>query len=265
MSRQNLIVVAEKFSEFALNNGAVTPGQVKAMLQLPAMLLPKSIVLHRGQGLPDHVVEDLVASVHASDPNGLCWDVSLLQSYPGRANSALSHKKKVCNTLIASPVMIDEGTYTMDLCIDQNCELMDDHQTGQHLQGMVLIEASRQAFLAVTESYFLHERNQQSYFVINAIRSEFKNFVFPVWAHLLYRVLSKDIDDRRQKFEVEIDLIQCGNVCMTTFFSFTVYPATLIAQKERGLAEIAVRMVLDAALPIGAQAPVILDQQITAA
>jgi len=265
MSIKNLIVVSEIFSEFAQHIGAVSPAQVMSMLQLPAILLPNAIVLHRGQGLPDSVVEDLVVSVLAADPNGDRWDATPLKLHPGRADPALSHKKKACNTLIASPIMVDDRTYTMDLCIDQNCELMDDHQTGQHVQGMVLIEASRQAFLAVTESFFLRERNQQSYFVINSIKSEFKNFVFPVSAHLLYRVLTADINDRRQKFEVEIDLIQSGNVCMTTFFSFTVYPATVIAQKECGLAEIAARAALSGAFPIHAAAPAISDHQIAVA
>lgn len=241
MGRQDFIVVSDKFSEFARFNGGMTPAQIKAMLMLPDGILPKTISLHRGQGLADAEIEELSAMIRERDPDGARWKIEGLLALPPRAGGELSHKRKHCNTLVANPTKIDGDTYSMDLCIDQNCELMDDHQTGQHVQGMILIEASRQAFLVVTEAFFLRERNQKSYFVINSVTSKFLNFVFPVHAHLLYRVISKDINDRRQKFDVEIDLVQAQQVCMTTTFSFTVYPADLIAQKERDLAETAAR------------------------
>lgn len=237
MAHHTFIIVSDKFSEFAHSNGAVTPQQIRAMLLLPDRILPDKVCLRRGQGIADKEIEDLSKLIRDRDPNASRWDISDLLSRPRRASGELSHKRKSCNTLVANPVQTDDQTYMIDLCIDQDCELMDDHQTGQHVQGMILIEASRQAFLVVTEAYFLREQNQKSYFVINSISSEFHNFVFPVHAHLLYRVLSKDINERRQKFSVEIDLIQADKICMTTAFAFTVYPSDVIARKERDLAE----------------------------
>lgn len=248
MPHKDLILVANKFSEFATRSGAVTPDQIHALLKLPKSMLPERLIIHRGQGVSDGDVDTIISAVTEVDPDGGLWDLTQIKDTVKRAGGEHSHKRKSCNTLIATPVQVSEDLYRMDLLVDQDCELMGDHQTGQHIQGMVLIEAARQAFLVVTEQFFLIDRNQKSYFVINSVGSEFQNFVFPVRAHLDYRVISKDINDRRQKFEVEIDLVQCGKTCMSSRFSFTVYPASLIAEKECALAETAVATMLGAAL-----------------
>lgn len=248
MSHKDLILVANKFSEFATHSGALTPDQIHALLKLPKPMLPEKLIIHRGQGVSDIDVDTIISAVTDVDPNGVQWDLSQISGTAKRADGEHSHKHKNCNTLIAAPIQVSEDLYRMALLVDQDCELMGDHQTGQHIQGMVLIEAARQAFLVVTERFFLIDRNQKSYFVINSVGSEFQNFVFPIHAHLDYRVISKDINDRRQKFEVEIDLVQCGKTCMSSRFTFTVYPASLIAEKERALAEIAVATMLGTAV-----------------
>lgn len=132
----------------------------------------------------------------------------------------------------------------MDLCIDENSELMRDHQTGQHVQGMVLVEASRQAFLAVPEAFFQDEGEDSAYFVINSVTTEFMGFVFPIRSHIDYRVVSKDINERRKKFSVEIEIIQGGEIRTRSTISFTVYPNRIISEREAALARDAVKVFL---------------------
>ncbi|MDP4557193.1 hypothetical protein Q9247_05815 [Halomonas meridiana] len=101
---------------------------------------------------------------------------------------------------------------------------------------MVLIEASRQAFLAVTESFFKNENEESVYFVINSMTTEFMGFVFPVHSYIDYRIVSKDINERRKKFSVEIDTIQGGDLRTKSSVSFTVYPNRIISEREAALA-----------------------------
>src|SRR6056297_3072091 len=135
------------------------------MIDLPEQILPGHTDLMRGQGLSDQDVADLVSRIEARDPTGRRWSVGGLRTAPLRADSKLSHKRETCNTLISRPERLDEDHYTLDICIDQDCELMGDHQSGQHVQGMILVEAARQAFLAVTETYFPNPVAEKTYFV----------------------------------------------------------------------------------------------------
>ena len=130
MTRDNIVVVADKFVEFAHGKRAVTASQLRAMIDLPEQILPGHTGLLRGQGLSDQDVADLVSRIEARDPGGRRWSVDGLRTAPLRADAKLSHKRESCNTLISRPERIDESRYTLDVCIDQDCELMGDHQSG---------------------------------------------------------------------------------------------------------------------------------------
>ena len=250
MDADTYIVVADKFADFTVNDRTITLSHLKALLSLPNHLLPERARLVLGQGVSDDERAGIATMVEASEDHRERWDINALRSHCDRATAALSHKKKACNTLIGPPEAVGEDTFRLDLCIDQNCELMEDHQTGQHVQGMILVEAARQAFLAVTEEFFLKGANRKSYFVINEMNSSFLGFVFPLYAYMEYRIVLKDINDRRQRFNVEIDLIQIGELRVRTTFAFTAYPDEVIAQKEASLAMQAAALVRKTPQPV---------------
>ena len=244
MTHQTLIVVANKFVSFAVDKQVVTLSQLDTMLSLSKHVLPGQFQIIPGQGVSDEDIAELIEKIETHDPERDRWNVSALHQHPKRADASLSHKHKCRNTLIAAPQMVDHDNYLIDLLIDENSELMDDHQTGQHIQGMILVEAGRQAFLAVTERFFLTDAKQKSYFVINSMETNFLGFVFPTPAHIQYRVISKDINDRRQRFSVEVSVVQGGEIRMKTAFAFTAYPDEVIANKEASLAVDAVDFAL---------------------
>ncbi|WP_120635067.1 AfsA-related hotdog domain-containing protein [Ruegeria sp. EL01] len=231
-----LIVVADKFAEFTSGKPAVTLSQLRAMLVLPEHMVSGPVQLLPGQGLSDLEIADLLKQIAALDPTGSRWDLTLFQNLSDRADAEFSHKRKSCNTLIGSPTKVAKDTYFLDLRIDQECELMGDHQTGQHVQGMLLVEAARQSFLAVTEKYLLTSMAEKTYFVITSITTEFKGFVFPLPAHIEYRVLSSNVNERRHKYQVEMDFVQGGESRTRVGCAFTVYPHQVITQKEATLA-----------------------------
>ncbi|GAB2189660.1 hypothetical protein MAH1_12680 [Sessilibacter sp. MAH1] len=236
MYSNGLIVVSNKFENFTRNKNSVTVNQLMAMLELPEHIVPGPLKLFRGQGISDQTVYELVEKINKLDKAKKRWDDSQLKSVPDQATSNLSHKRISANTLICEPQKVDQDTYTLVISIDENSELMCDHQTGQHIQGMILIEATRQAFLAVTEKYFLDDSWGRTYFVINSMKTDFKGFVFPVGAHINYKIVSKDLNEYRKKFQLYMEVIQSDQVRMTAEYSIAVYPESQLLEKEAKLA-----------------------------
>jgi len=244
MKYETLILVSDKFIDFTADKKAITVSQLNAMLEIPEHILPGTMKLIPGLGLSDNDIEELTTKINAQRTQPHRWDISALAARPRPAKSLLSHKRLAHNTLIGTPRKLEDDRFRLDICINENSELMSDHQTGQHVQGMLLIEASRQAFLAVTEAYFKLESEENVYFVINSMKTEFMGFVFPLHSHIDYRIVSKDINERRQKFSVEIDIIQSGDLRTKCAISFTVYPNRIISEREAALAKDTVRVFL---------------------
>ena len=118
---------------------------------------------------------------------------------------------------------------------------MSDHVTKCHLQGILLIEAARQLFIAVTETYFLApEERGSKYFVINTFDVKFKAFAFPVATDMFYEVKSMDINARSERFEADIDIIQAGTSVCSVAVNFTVFESVPLTNKEVQKSTIAV-------------------------
>ena len=184
-------------------------------------------------------VEDVQTILCEHDKNADCKDsfeIADLRRILDRANSLISHKRFEHNTLIGTPIRLAEKLFEIPVNIDERCELMGDHQTGQHVQGMILIEAFRQSFLAVTDYFFPLDCAGSSYFVINELNTEFHNFLFPLPAHISYEILEQDANERRARYRIRMEVFQNGERCASSATSFTVYPAELLNCKEAELA-----------------------------
>lgn len=241
MAETFLAVVGDKFSDFAAGKSAVTLSQLRALLTLPPAFpvvrdpAHDRLVLVPGQGLSDADLREMQA-LALSSAHKDAFDLDLWQARPPRAGGALSHKRRAENTLISEPRRTGEHTFDLDLLVDENCEMMSDHQTGQHLQGMMLIEAARQSFLAVTEQFFLPQDAGKFYFVFDDLSVSYKRFVFPVDATLGYAIREMDPSPNRQRFVVEVTIEQCGHEVAVVNGTFTVVKDARITRMESGMA-----------------------------
>jgi hypothetical protein len=137
------------------------------------------LVVVIGQGISDHKINLLNAliknrslenSVHVKRP------ITKMQ----RSSGHLTHKHKSANNMISTPELLGHGLYHSYLMLDDQCDEMSDHVTGQHLQGMLLIEAARQMTLAVTEKFYINELDRKNVaFVTNNLTTNFIGYVFP--------------------------------------------------------------------------------------
>lgn len=238
MKQRIILVVGDKFSAYVQGKEAITLANLRGLLSLSIPLVPGQgrTVLVPGQGLSDFSVRQLLEEA-AQSPNLSQFDFTLWHHLPTRAPASLTHKRCPENTLISVPVRQNAETFTMHLLIDEQCELMQDHQSGQHLQGMILIEAARQGMLAVVEQYFLPHNEQDYAFVLNDMAVKYNNFAFPVSATIECRILEQHIDNpRRLSFVTEARVHQCGMTVSSLTFTFAAMDKSRIGKREATLA-----------------------------
>jgi len=150
----------------------------------------------------------------------------------------VTHKHHAQNILISVPRQSSVSGYQSKLAIHDATELLGDHMTGQHIQGMVLTEAGRQMMLAVAELFMLekHERGQ-FYFVLNKVGTTYHRFAFPIETDVSLTVL----DAARKRgnalhADVRVDFSQQDEAVAEVLISFAAYDKDLIARKEHELA-----------------------------
>lgn len=126
--------------------------------------------------------------------------------------------------------------------IDENCELMSDHTTGCHIQGMVLVEASRQMALSISERYLLPELLQlNNYFTLNNIEVKFKNFLFPIDVEI-HCIVSKYelINDKRLNAQIKIDFYQNNQLAVEAMVEVSAFEKMQLVKTEQTLAKLCV-------------------------
>lgn len=238
MNQRILLVVGDKFSAYVQGKDAITYSNLRGLLSLSIPMLPNQgrTVLVPGQGLSDAAVQQLRQDA-AQSPNLGHFDFSLWHGLPTRAPATLTHKHRPENTLISTPVRMNADTFSMHLMIDEQCELMQDHQSGQHVQGMILIEAARQGMLAVVEQFFLPENEIDYAFVLNDMSVKYNNFAFPVSATVECRILQQSVDNpRRLIFDTQAVVRQCGMEVSSLTFAFSAMDKARIGKREASMA-----------------------------
>ncbi|TRL36485.1 AfsA-related hotdog domain-containing protein [Methylosinus sporium] len=250
MDDRYYFVVGDRFREFADGKDVLTVNQLEALTRLPKTLVGARKVLMLGQGVRQDDVLAILRNCEDDPTQSAKFEIADLRRVTDRADETLSHKRVSHNTLIGAPSRLSADRFKLPLNIDERCELMGDHQTGQHIQGMIVVEAFRQSFLAVTEAFFPLGNEGKTYFVINAMKTEFKNFLFPLPADIIYQIDDKDVNERRARHHVTITVIQNMTECASAEISFTVYPADVIATKEAEMAAQVTRRMIALHMPV---------------
>ncbi|HWW73047.1 MAG TPA: AfsA-related hotdog domain-containing protein [Duganella sp.] len=151
------------------------------------------------------------------------------------------HKHKRENVLITRPVAQPDGTYVAQLSIRDSGELLNDHATGQHIQGIVLTEAGRQMLISTSEYHLLDGDDCGScYFVLNSLNTEFKQFAFPLPVTIVFRALSQARKPGRYlKVDCEISFYQNDLLVAVVRSNYCAYSSQYIDEKESALANTA--------------------------
>jgi hypothetical protein len=232
MSIKRMFIVGDRFKRFAQNDQVVSASSAEQLLQAHDPLLDHNVRLMLGQGVSLPRIQRLLDLAEHQNRSYL-MDFGC----PDKAGRQHAHKHQAYNSMISMPRRIGPSTFTLDVLLDDDCAELSDHMTGQHIQGMALLEATRQAFLAVTEEFYLKDEAESSYFVINQMDTEYRQFVFPLPISILYEVQEHTCRNHSHKFKVMMSVIQAQQICCVVTTRFSTYYDSFITSKENALAK----------------------------
>lgn len=196
-------IVGDKFAALAEVGDVQTVSQFVSALRSGAPL-PDRIVA--GQGVSDYEMEYLSTALQTHRRAGLEIEPPAVD----RVSRDVAHKHRETNVLLADLERVDTDVYQANLRLHSDNELLQDHQTGQHVQGIVIIEALRQMFIAVFEAaHGLQMTERRTFVVWDSIDITFTSFLFPLPARISCRIVDSDLADlSRMSFRVAMDITQ---------------------------------------------------------
>ncbi|MGD9919504.1 MAG: AfsA-related hotdog domain-containing protein [Paenirhodobacter sp.] len=231
------LVTGNRFEDFSNAVGSLPASQVLARLSGEDAL--QDIVL--GQGISDEERQILKLLVKAC--GGRVHD---LAADDRRAGRSVCHKHYAQNQLISLPRPVGKDVFEADLLLDDRNEILSDHLTGCHLQGMLLVEATRQMFIAVGETQYPElDVPKDAYVVFDRIETRFETFAFPLPTVLRQTVTSTKTDrPGRVGFTAVVELTQPQGRVARSEVSYTIFDRAALQPKEEKLARLAVEAVM---------------------
>jgi hypothetical protein len=244
---RNIIVVGDGFSNLAKQNNTIIFSKFENLLEdiKDVPYQPYKFIFHIGQGLNDAQISYIQKKIRGENAliNRVMIKTNILLP---RSNEFLTHKRIEKNRLVSEPILISPDEYVAYLMIDDQCAEMSDHVTGQHLQGMVLVEAARQLTLAVTEKFFIEDKNRKSVsFVTQKLETTFKEYAFPIETCMYYKINNiRGINPINRTFKVTITFIQNEQVVVTVNYEFSIFSKVFLQEKEDMAAKKAINKII---------------------
>lgn len=236
------VIVGDRFHGFTAKETVATVSQLLASLQTRSLdRIPHRVLL--GQGVTDY---DRQAIETEYARQGFDTPEFVIETGTRLATRAEAHKHRDRNVLIADLEPTGEHSCRASLSVHNDNELLLDHQTGLHVQGMACVEAARQMFLASTARLDLAHDLDRPYFVINSMATTFHSFLFPLPAQIEYTTSAPDRSRSGSAgFTATIRIHQAGKTASTTEVDFTVFAGQRIASIEHLKADKALAATLD--------------------
>ncbi|MEH6909383.1 MAG: AfsA-related hotdog domain-containing protein [Oceanicoccus sp.] len=235
MNKRILLVVGDKFASYVAHKEAVTVSELLALLSMSKTRSNTSdrTVLVPGQGIGDESRQALLRAA-ASSQNVSDFDFSLWHNLPERASPVHSHKTNSRNVLVSVPRQVASNVFELDVMIDEDCELMTDHMSGQHMQGMVLMEAARQAMIVVIETHLMPDYDIDYSFIADSLSVNYSNYGFPVTAITRITFTKIETDDAKLlKFASTADVMQCGHSVAEFTMALSAVEKNRMSKQER--------------------------------
>lgn len=224
-----IYIVSSKFKDFC-DSDRVWDFQL-ALENLPALVRSNRTIL-LGQGLGKDHRQQLLQALKFLDSS----HVRVLEHIHERVAKEKVHKVRDCNVMVSTPQQIDTQTYQAYLVVDESCAEMSDHQTGEHVQGAVLIEASRQMFMACATSFELSAEASakigEMHFALNEMRVVFHNFVFPIETRIELFFDGADVREKTAEGKGHIKFFQNDKVCCEVFCTAQAFSKKMLKVLE---------------------------------
>jgi 3-hydroxymyristoyl/3-hydroxydecanoyl-(acyl carrier protein) dehydratase len=229
-----IVLVGERFAPFLAVGLGMSPADFVGAVEngkFDAEPAPRHV--HIGQAVGRHALADVTDAVAA---RGLS-DRLLLRprSRPRPVEARAVHKSHSRNVLVADFEQAEPDVFQAALRIHNDNELLLDHQSSLHVQGVLLIEAARQMFLAACElGYMRRWADRRFAYLIGSTDTRFERPVYPLPAQLVLTTQRAEVDDpRRIRFLVETRILQAGKETTVTTLECSAHPVERLRAIER--------------------------------
>lgn len=243
-----ICLVGDKLINFRKNHNVMIFSEfIKYLKEISNLRIKnQNLIVVIGQGISDRnisLIEKIVSDLSLED----YVDIRKPFNKNTRSNNDLVHKRRIENNMISTPELIGKEMYQSYLMLDDQCDEMNDHLTGQHLQGMILIESARQMTLAVTEKFYIKEINKENVaFITNSLYTNFIGYVFPCGVQMIYKILeNRKGNDLNAKYKVLIQFLQNEEIKTEVIYEFSTMEKKFLYEKEEAMAKKSIETYLE--------------------
>jgi hypothetical protein len=209
-------VVGDRFTEFLAHRGTVAASTLLMRLRAGGTAGP----LRFGQGT--------TTAQRAELERLLGPDAGV----PAAVDRAATHKRDDRNVLVSAPRPAGDGAWTADLVLDEGTETLADHITGQHVPAVTLVEAARQMWTAVTETFLLPPDGPRTRFVVLSTSARFLGYVFPLPAVVRLVLLDRVADGAGETFTCLVEVRHGERPGVELRGEYRVVPEAVAARQE---------------------------------
>jgi hypothetical protein len=177
-----------------------------------------------------------IAAVNSSLPEDLKYNKEM-----NLATNSQTHKYNSDNILVTEPIDIGNSIYESKLIIQDNNELMLDHTTGYHIQGMIFLEATRQMATTIVDKLF---NTEDQYYLMHEIKANYFKIAYPIETTIQLELIEKEAEGAKQVFAVYLNFFQNGKKVVNTSGSFTSTDKEKFAANEEYYAGVTAKKII---------------------
>jgi hypothetical protein len=224
-------VVGNKFEKFAAGQ-CLTFSSFQS-LPLDVLSKIKKLVLGQGLGRPEwEAIERTIREAH------LHHEIEVEEYISRKIGASVVHKKQDENVMISLPQQLDDGSFVTHLIVDEKCAELSDHVTGIHMQGILFVEAARQAMYACVADRVARNAGfvpERSGYILNDIQIIYRRFLYPLPIRIKVRAHGERVLKRAGTFvcdsNVQFDQEGVG-VGVEVLCRATMLDEKIVAQQE---------------------------------
>lgn len=162
-----------------------------------------------GQGFEYEPADELCKRIKNIEPNIKLFMPSYLKN---KEECLIVHKQHRNNVLITKPEEGSEDRYVNYLCLGDS-NLIKDHTTGLHVQGMVVIEAARQTPISIIERYIYQGEDSKNYSMLwGKLTANFYQYLLPLEICIETTITRKTYQNEKHTVEFILEFKQSNKV-----------------------------------------------------
>lgn len=223
-------IIGDKFRNFADGNIVLAYSDAVEHVRILAQIA-KCVVFGQGVGM-SQVMRFNDVLLAASGTRA----IRVLHRHHQKVQKELVDKSLDSNVFISSPEPCGSRSFHSHLLVDGDCAELSGVKSGEHLQGVLLVEAARQMYMACVRIYNVAPEFsiglEPVHFTLNKLSVNFDHFVFPLTARLKLTLDDIKVDGAFAHGVATIKVIQFDRTCCDMKFSASAYTAKFFKSLE---------------------------------